>query len=426
MQRLIAILLVILMLTMILSACTSEPPLPADTSASTPTAETEKTASSTPASEETTASTSEPTETTPPPSFDERGYLSIKPFVDSRSEYIYIKIRKEPLKVLRLSVPKAWSFEGENGKYQITKEGAPIGELVLFDKDAPVGTKVQESEESAHGGLTIRSEIFSDAATRSFGRRLRFFLDGEEDESICTLITDYGETDKAKLVSKAYIELVSYNDPSFGVLDLSSVPLSKPILILGNSFVGTSEVGSSLTSMIQTSNVEKRPVTAVSVGYASVSKSWSEYEGKMKKGDYAAVFMCGFYSSSDVTALQKFADLCESSNTPLVIFPAHNESYEDSAHTKYPNLLFLDWKCEVDDFLSEGVEWSDLCINDSHNHSTPLAGYIGAHIIFRAVFGKVPSEKTFNDRFSYMRSPVFDYYNKNGYLRYLDDADILK
>ena len=32
----------------------------------------------------------------------------------------------------------------------------------------------------------------------------------------------------------------------------------------------------------------------------------------------------------------------------------------------------------------------DLCINDMHLHSTPLAGYVGAHMIYRAMYGELP------------------------------------
>jgi hypothetical protein len=41
--------------------------------------------------------------------------------------------------------------------------------------------------------------------------------------------------------------------------------------------------------------------------------------------------------------------------------------------------------------LSNGVSDSALYINDSHKHSTPLAGYVGASMIYRALYGEMPT-----------------------------------
>ena len=57
--------------------------------------------------------------------------------------------------------------------------------------------------------------------------------------------------------------------------------------------------------------------------------------------------------------------------------------------------MLLDWKAEVDNLISTGINVSNFCIPDAHNHSTPLAGYIGAHMIYRAVFGEIPQTTEF-------------------------------
>ncbi len=43
-----------------------------------------------------------------------------------------------------------------------------------------------------------------------------------------------------------------------------------------------------------------------------------------------------------------------------------------------------------DELLDFGVDKWDMCIDDYHKHSKPLAGYVGAHMICRAVYGEAP------------------------------------
>ena len=52
----------------------------------------------------------------------------------------------------------------------------------------------------------------------------------------------------------------------------------------------------------------------------------------------------------------------------------------------------LSWKEEIDALISGGVRYDDMCMNDMHQHSTPLAGYVGAHLIYRNLFDKIPLE----------------------------------
>ena len=40
----------------------------------------------------------------------------------------------------------------------------------------------------------------------------------------------------------------------------------------------------------------------------------------------------------------------------------------------------------------KGIDTWDFCIDDQHKHSTPLAGYVGAHMIYRAIFGEIPKK----------------------------------
>ena len=168
---------------------------------------------------------------------------------------------------------------------------------------------------------------------------------------------------------------------------------SKTILILGNSFISTSQIGSFLNDMLVSSKSEY-DVNAVSIGMASVKTFAEDAEicNLIAQGNYCYVFICGFYSESAVSQLNTIKDVCTVSGTPLVIFPAHNETQTtiDSAVVTHNELCFLDWKGEIDSLIESGISYDDFCVNDYHKHSKPLAGYVGAHMIYRSLFGNPP------------------------------------
>jgi hypothetical protein len=113
----------------------------------------------------------------------------------------------------------------------------------------------------------------------------------------------------------------------------------------------------------------------------------------IERGDYDAVFICGFYANVEANHLATLEEACKKSDTELIIFPAHNE-FEGpitAARNKCPKLKFLDWKGELDMLIESGVDKWELCYNDEHLHSTEYAGLIGAHMIYRAMYGEMPS-----------------------------------
>ena len=93
------------------------------------------------------------------------------------------------------------------------------------------------------------------------------------------------------------------------------------------------------------------------------------------------------------TVEQSAANIFVSSDTTLVVFPAHNEerSVIKRANQSCPELFMLDWKAEVDALIESGIDRWSFCINDEHKHSTELAGLVGAHMIYRAIYGEIPS-----------------------------------
>ena len=174
---------------------------------------------------------------------------------------------------------------------------------------------------------------------------------------------------------------------------LSSRNESKTILILGNSFVGTSQIGDFLKSMLDAAESEYS-VEAVSRGYATVTTYSADVElmNKIIDGEYCYVFQCGFYTAGDPDGYRLIREACMLSNTGIAMLPAHNENTTLISMVHSDNKL--DWQGEINDLLASGVSYDDMCLNDMHKHSKPLAGYVGAHMIYRNLFDSLPQGLT--------------------------------
>ncbi len=280
------------------------------------------------------------------------------------------------------------------GGYTLLEGDREVGSVVTGNVSLSETERLLRSETAERDGLQIRYQLIADTAVADvnerYFHRFVFGYEGAPDVSRTVTVTvayeAISEAVLEKLVEQTTL-LDNYSDPMMGVL--KSLP-GKPILILGNSFIGSSNIGEILQSMCRAGHKTRHEIVAVSRGYAEVSSSWSDYLTPMRSGNYAAVFMCGFYGADDIPALQQYKDACDASDTPLVIFPAHNESTAGQAAKAYPDLLYLNWKGEIDRLLRTGIKLADFCIDDAHKHSTPLAGYVGAQMIYRAIYGEIP------------------------------------
>ena len=161
--------------------------------------------------------------------------------------------------------------------------------------------------------------------------------------------------------------------------------------------MASSNVGSIFQKMCGTS----LSVEAQSRGYARVTTYVQDESvmNQIRSGDYAAVILCGLYDSESLANLEHMVNACASSDTKLAVFPAHNEkrSLIGAVGVMHSSVVLLDWKAEIDSLISSGIDQTHFCIADSHKHSTPLAGYVGAHMIYRAIFGKVPAETLYSE-----------------------------
>ena len=294
-----------------------------------------------------------------------------------------------------LSVSTEWSFEKTENGYDIIRDGNTIGEIVKGDADDIDAWKKEDEFTRKHSdSLSVTKTVESKGSGKSTQFRYRFkysFADGE-DTRVLTLTAKYEEVD-ANAADALYVSVKLYGNED-GLLGSLSELQDKPILILGNSFIASSNIGGILWEMIAINN-KGLDVSPVSRGYASV-QTYVEDASVMdaiRSGLYKGVFICGFYSNPEVDHLKTLRAACNESDTTLVVFPAHNEerSVIKRANQSCPELFMLDWKAEVDALIESGIDRWSFCINDQHQHSTELAGLVGAHMIYRAIYGEIPS-----------------------------------
>ena len=297
--------------------------------------------------------------------------------------------------VVTLSFPYDWSFEKNNdGSYSIYRSTEKIGALIegkATDLD---------NWKTVHSGKIDNEELYGErfvdktgiGETLKFRHRFYFSYDENGLTNAFTITFDFKElastVAQRKLTSALYRPI--YTDPRMGAL---AVEAPSSILILGNSFINSSNVGGILDEMIYNNN-KSCDVRAISRGYATVDTyvNDSGLMSEISSGKYDIVFICGFYSIDEIENLKTLKTYCDASNAKLVVFPAHNESIpaiEKAA--ALDGVGFINWKGEIDNFLINGKSNSDFCINDGHKHSTPLAGYVGAHMIYRAIYSEIPT-----------------------------------
>lgn len=300
---------------------------------------------------------------------------------------------------IQIMFPKNWTLEKSDKGYNILQASKVIGSVTLSDA---AGTETGEnvhSEDTRLPGINITNRIdrVTSEGKTMYIRALSYRYSEAEGNSRTVTVTMPYEMidDDAVRTMMAKVKKHTATDPKMGVLPLTNG--RKTVLILGNSFVASSKVGAILQKMCGTSLW----VEAQSRGYARVTTYVQDESvmNRIRSGDYAAVILCGLYDSESLVNLEHMVNACTASNTKLAIFPAHNEdsSMIRPAGTMYSSAVLLDWKAEIDSLISSGIDQTHFCIADSHKHSTPLAGYVGAHMIYRAIFGKVPTVTSYSE-----------------------------
>lgn len=167
-------------------------------------------------------------------------------------DWKYVGITHGGGRTVSLYVPCEWSFEKSDGQnYKITRDGIEIGTL----SSEPVTTsgKTYERRQSTNNGLTSYSEIQSVSGRENTFRRV-FSLTYQVDTVLkrVTVVTDYSElsTGAAQKLREGS-SLLSDQAPRRGSFEIKN--RSTSVAVLGNSFVGTSQVGEFLNQMFEAS-----------------------------------------------------------------------------------------------------------------------------------------------------------------------------
>ncbi len=329
---------------------------------------------------------------------EEKSYKDIPCTVIYSFSQVALSI-KNSNSMLLITFPKEWKISKKDNTYCITKHNETIGSVTTSapaatDKSLNVFTNIITTND-----VKITHTINRVASGKeSYLRTINYNYDDENKiNKNITITIPYQEIDSSavyKMIMETKKSALSTNS-NMGVLKINDS--RNKVLILGNSFIATSAIGPTLQTMCGNRIV----VEAHSRGYANV-KTYTDDAYIMQNildGNYSAVFICGLYNYEAVAELPKMINACTASYTKLAIFPAHNENQGciDNATSIYGDTLFLDWKSEINNFINIGIHVSEFCIPDAHNHSTPLAGYIGAHMIYRAIFDEIPPQVDFFD-----------------------------
>ncbi len=362
-------------------------------------------------------STDMPDTGTPQPGgggFDYEQYKQITPLSYREQQELHYGFEGDEL-VLRLSLPAAWDVVWEETGAMLFYEGKDIGGIMPgYYAPTENNNRVMEEESYRAGGVDSVSRLFAipDATppTVTFRRVQNFTYYVGDTEREVSLYVNYAALDKAGAdnIFKTAAAIVPYGDPYRGLL--SDLPENATVAVFGNSFISSSQIGTFLRQMFAGTDYT---VITQSRGYASISRqSWEDELDNLRNGIYDVAFFCGFYNETDAHMFAPYVKACKESGTRLVLFPAHNESGSHYAtDVYYPDLPALNWRGEIDLLIEEfGIDYWDFCINDTHKHSTPAAGYVGAHMIYRAITGECPPPEDYtNMPFDELYSLLGDY-----------------
>ncbi len=340
-------------------------------------------------------------------------YLQIKGRYTAAYKSEHFAFRSSPA-LLSLSLPEEWEFTPlTESDYTVSRGEMDIGWLYA-GKITDLGDWTCVSQKATESSGVFVTQCIDKYGTKDTLRfRYRYVYAYIESETVqeISLVLDYAEVSihTASLLFYDVLTRDIREDALFGTL---SAAKDGSILLMGNSFIGSSRIGSILTEMIQ-SNGKSAEVSAFARGYAHVDTYTNDpmVMGDIRSGKYDVIFICGLYAADEIENLRFMQEACEASGTKMVVFPAHNEprDYIEEAKEQYPTVTFFDWKAEIDALIATGIDKWAFCVDDQHLHTTALGGYVGAHMIYRALYSEVPTAPLYETVHEGLYSILGDY-----------------
>ncbi len=277
-----------------------------------------------------------------------------------------------------------WTLKEYSSGYKILKGGKEIG-YITSSHLANIGNMVAEGS----GIYTTEFKSYYTIYKKANQHRVRFYYKCDTTQS--QLYIDVIYTELSEALFDVLCSGVEYHKEN--VVNITPSENPPRILVLGNSYIATSEIGAFLQEMLITAG-KNWEVEAVSIGGAHVSTYYNNptYLGKMGSGNYTVVYQCGLYNDTYIDKVGELYNICKRSKTQFILFPAQNEQEHlvDSCVNLYQGLPVLNWQAELNELVDGGVDFFDLCYDDAFYHSKPVAGYVGAHMIYRSIFNELP------------------------------------
>lgn len=177
------------------------------------------------------------------------------------------------------------------------------------------------------------------------------------------------------------------------------------IYIAGNSFIGSSNAPYWLDRLFIENNVYAQ-IQYNSIGYGRIAdhlKSMSHWP--MQADVIDVMFIQDFYGYEDVTSLgQLLTELNRRNPTAeVMVYPAENESNHGAVSAELYGLDLVDWKTLLINIKTYYPEWNSVLNyrDDDIRHSTLVAGFMGAILQYRALFGAIPIFDSTLEQFMY-------------------------
>ncbi len=299
---------------------------------------------------------------------------------------------------LQFEIPSDWQITKSANGFNISRNENIIGTLSQTKPAEP--TAYYELKMDYVQNVSIfrlyQANWYHTDAEDTMARVFEFVTNQGEKTIQMYLSVNYIELDEN---AKTYLENSALTVPKEKEYEpfpnLTESNGSKKLLLLGNSFINSSRVNMFLRDMLKESEYELVTVARGNAQVYTFSTDITICE-QIRSGEYSYVFVSCFYTEDSIPAVKVLLDCANESNTKLVVFPAHNEGDHvfTAAINMYEGLILLNWKSEIDSLIDSGIDMWTFCVDDNYQHSTVYAGYVGAHMIYRKVFNKVPPKLT--------------------------------
>lgn len=326
---------------------------------------------------------------------------------------------KDSTEAIALEIPTVWEFrEYEPDTYQLLDGGTVIGTLSTVKPTASNKCVLWELHDTEDIYVDYEIRLYQKDGMYKYTHYFALVVTVNGKELHAYLEVDYDQLDTEAVTHLLKsVKQSGYREGNFKI-PLAQSNGSKKIFMIGNSFVRTSTVGTFLQDFIKSGEKDTEVVWQSISGAVARGYVTNEILDPIRKGEYSVVFLCGLYYDEDIPVIGTFQKACNESDTLLVVFPAHNERQPQITKAKqtYPHAFFLDWKQEINDIIAVQNNYWEFCKDDAWHHSKPPAGYVGAHMIYMALFDEVPNEYTGLDTpMSLIRKNIPESYIESGF-----------